>query len=71
MGSENTSEQTVSPQYFEIINTCVSVHSPPRLWLFPILSFQAEVITHRMEAVISYFTDDATAERIDFVELDI
>lgn len=28
-------------------------------------------ITHCMEAVVSYFTDDATAERIDFMELDI
>lgn len=36
-----------------------------------VLSFPAMVITHHMEAVVSYFTDDATAERIDFTELDI
>lgn len=36
-----------------------------------VLSFPAKVITHCMEAVVSYFTDDAAAERIDFMELDI
>lgn len=35
------------------------------------LSFPAMVITHCMEAVVSYFTDAAAAERIDFMEVDI
>lgn len=36
-----------------------------------VLSFAAKVIIHCTEAVVSYFTDDAAAERIDFMELDI
>lgn len=36
-----------------------------------VFSFPVMVITHCTGAVVSYFTDDATAERIDFMKLDI